>query len=97
MFLAHVIVDLPGGRSLAAAELADAFMAVDAIVTVKIIGDCAECRVDVRGPTREEAADEAIAAAEAGGALAGPEPLVTSVKVQPQAERAAPLVLAMGR
>ena len=89
-YLAHVVVDLPGGRP---AELADAFMAVDAIVTVKILGTYAECRIDVEGGSREAAGRAAIDAAEATGLALR----VTSVRLQTAAERTAALAIAMAR
>jgi hypothetical protein len=93
IFLAHVVADLPGGRHVAAAEIADAFMAVDAIVTVKVLDDgaCAECRIDVQGPTRADAARRAVAATEAAARLAGLDPAIVAVKLQTAAERAAAL------
>lgn len=89
VYLAHVVIDFPGAAFVPRGRIADALMAVEDVVTVKVPGDggSAEYRIDVRAPTRELAADAAAAAAHGAGRAVGLAPRVLSVKLQTERER----------
>ena len=97
-FLARVTVDYRGAAAVGPGRIADAFMAVQDVVTVKVPGDgaSAEYRVDVWEPTRELAEEQATAPADLVGAALGLEPRVLGVKLQTEAERLAALETAEG-
>jgi hypothetical protein len=97
-FLASVRVDFRGAQAMGRGRIADAFMAVEDVVTVKVPGDgaTAEYRVDVWERTRESASRHATEPADLVAAALELEHLVVGVKLQTEAERLAALQTAAG-